>query len=412
MLSKALAKRLITSFSLAALIQVGGLLLLEMPQGNSISPSSCAEAKVGRKGKYTESPAEDNYKIGLAKMKAEDLDSAIDAFLQATYFARNGYYPDAYYWLGVCYMDKQEDKKAVEALEKCVAQSVEEPTDAFLALAEIHLRNKRFDECETAVRSIKKYDRKTTQKIQYVYGLLEDKKADCVEMPQVNSFKGKGYEKANEFARNASRQQMENQRKYHLASSEGHFRNALGEKPWTWTKAWLLYAEAKMKQQKWQEALRELNALLNSDSIGNQLRMPSSRMHKDIGFCRLAIGDHQGAIDNWHRALDYNKNDPEVWLQLGMLLEAEKHYSSAITDYKEFVRLLDGSNDIRVAQVRDRILRIEHMLNPNETTPKRPKPSGYMRYQLDGLMQGENQRAGEQRRQQQQEQQQQGESNF
>jgi len=386
-----------------------------LPVSSSALVATIAEAKVGRRGKFTEQPSEENYKSGLAKMKAEDLDGAIDAFLQATYFARNGYYPDAYYWLGVCYMDKREDNKALEALNKCLQQSVEENVDCLIAIAEIHLRNKRWDECEAAVRSIKQYDRKTTQKIQFIYGLMEDKRADSVEAKESTSGfpKGPGWgDKAKEFAQKQSVQAMENERKYHLAKAEGHFLNALGQRPWTWTKAWLYYAESKMKQQKFQEALRELNALLNSNSIGNQLRMPSARMHKDIGFCRLAIGDHQGAIDNWHRALDYNKNDPEPWLQLGMLLESEKHFSSAIKDYKEFLRLLEGSNDPRVSQVRDRVLRIEHMLNPNETAPQRAKPSGYMRYQLDGIMQGENQQQDAQRRQQQQQQQQKGESGF
>lgn len=383
-------------------VQIGSAGLL--PEQNS---GLVAEAKMGRKGKYTESPSEQHFAEGKARLKAEDLDGAIDSFLQATYFARNGYYPDAYYWLGVAYMDKKEDKKAVEAFEKNVAQSVEEPTDTFLALAEIHLRNKRWDECTAAVRSIKKYDRKTTQKIQYIYGLMEDKKGESVEYKEPNYMKGKAYEKGNEFMKTQSIQQMEGQRRQHFAASEQHFQQALGEKPWSWTHVWVLYCEAKMKQQKWQEALRELNALLKSDGIGNQVRMPLSRVHKDIGFCQLAIGNHQGALDNWRTALDYDKNDAEVWLQIGMLLEAEKHYSSAVSYYKEFARLREGTDDKRLQQVRDRLTKIEHMLNPNETVPTVAKPSPYMRQQYDGIQQENAQKVYRRQRQQQQQQEQQ-----
>src|SRR5581483_2744387 len=99
---------------------------------------SIAWAKLGRKGKYTESEPERLYHEGERRLKNDDLDGAIDAFLQATYFARNGYYPEAYYWLGIAYMGKgNQDNKAIEALEKAVAQAVEEDTEALIAIAEI-----------------------------------------------------------------------------------------------------------------------------------------------------------------------------------------------------------------------------------------------------------------------------------
>jgi tetratricopeptide (TPR) repeat protein len=348
------------------------------PQSNGIDLllpglSQTAYAKLGRKGKYTEVPAETHYKSGLAKMKAEDIDGAIDAFLQATYFARNGYYPEAYYWLGICYMDKHEDKKAVEALEKHLAQAIEEPEEALIALAEIHLRNERYEECDKALRSIRKYDIKTRCKVQYIYGLMSDRKGE-------------------------------------YAQAESHYKTALGDRPWKWAKVWVLYCEAKMKQKKWQESLRELDALLKSE--WPLKGMPMDRIHKDIGVCRLAIGDHQGALDNWHRALDYNRSDAEVWLQLGMLLEAEHHYSSALKNYREFLRLMEGVQDPRVQQVRDRLTKIEHMLRPNETMPTHASPSQYMRNQTGELRENEYALQDQQRRQQMQQMQRSGESGF
>ncbi|HMO21684.1 MAG TPA: tetratricopeptide repeat protein, partial [Candidatus Melainabacteria bacterium] len=74
------------------------------------------EAKFGRRGKNTHKPADENYETGLKKMRAEDLDGAIDAFSQAIYFARNGYHPEANYWLGICFMGKGENKKAEDTL--------------------------------------------------------------------------------------------------------------------------------------------------------------------------------------------------------------------------------------------------------------------------------------------------------
>lgn len=401
MVSVISTKRIVPALVVAVVFQTATISIA--PEFNN---SFVAWAKGGRKGKYSEKPAEEHFIRGKQQLKAEDLDGAIDSFLQATYFARNGYYPEAYYWLGVAYMDKlTEDKKAVEAFEKNVQQSVEEPTDTFLALAEIHLRNKRWDECEAALRNIKKYDEKTTQKIEFVYGLMEDKKADSVEYEEPKVMLGKAYEKGNQKNREMAKLNMESKRKNHLISSESHFMRALGQKPWTWTKVWLYYCEAKMKQQKWQDALRELTALQNSKVLGNQIRMPLGRLHKDIGFCRLAIGDHQGALDNWRTALDVDKKDAEVWLQIGMLLEAEKHYSSAATYYKEFARLKEGTDDVRLQQVRDRLTKIDQLLNPNETTPTHAKPSQYMRTQYDGIEQQEGQVKYQRQKKQQQVQQ-------
>ena len=413
-----LKRRMIAGLTLVLFIQTSGLTIFVSSNNDSeISNGFAASAKKGRKGKYTEAPAEEHYASGKAKLKAEDLDGAIDAFLQATYFARNGYYPDAYYWLGIAYMDKGgEDNKAVEALEKCVSQSVEEPTDAFLALAEIHLRNKRWDECDKAVKSIKKYDKKTEQKKQYIYGLMEDRKGDEVTEENNDSFRSfqgmKGYDKGREMEKKMSKEAAEGERKMHYFAAEMHFLQALGDKPWSWTHVWLLYCEEKMKLQKWAEALRELNALKNTTSAGNVIRTPLSRLHKDIGLCELALGNHQGAMDDWRLALDYNKDDYEVHLQIGMLLESERHYSSAVKYYKEFLRLREGTKDARVQQVRDRITRIEQMLNPNEAAPQRPKPSPYMREETNKYNIRQDGVTDQRRRQLKMQQQREGDSGF
>src|SRR5262249_23924817 len=147
---------------------------------------------------------------------------------------------------------------------------IEEPTDAFLALAEIHLRNKRWDDCEQCVQRIKKYDKKTSQKVQYIYGLMEDKKAEDVTLGDAGEhFKklGSSYDKAADFFKKKSVEAMESEKRMHWSMAESHFEQALGEHPWTWTKVWVLLIEEKMKLGKWQDALKEANFLLNSDKI-------------------------------------------------------------------------------------------------------------------------------------------------
>ncbi len=373
-------RRLILPIVVALAVQ--SLILTELPR---FSTSSVAHAKLGRKGKYTESPSETHYNEGRAKYNSDDMDGAIDAFLQSIYFARNGYAPNAHYWLGMAYMAKGEDKKAVESLELCVSQSESQPIDALLALAELHLRNERWEECRGALDSINNPDMKTRQKIHFVNALMYEKKAELSK--------------------------DESERASCLSVAETHFEQALGQKPWKWVKCWLMLCECKMKQKKWQDSIQELKALLNTEYPG-WTKFPLERIHKDIGLCRLAIGDHQGALDNWHRALDYDKRDAEVWLQIGMLLEAERHYASAAKNYKEFLRLMEDKKDDRIAHVRDRLTKIEHMLAPNETNPQRPGPSQYMQMQTGERMKTEYDLGDLQRRQDQQEQQRKGDSGF
>lgn len=331
-------------------------------------------AKFGRRGKNTRSSADKYFDIGLKKMRDDDIEGAIDSFSQALYFARNGYYPKANYWLGVCYLNKGDYKKAESTLQRAAEQSVEPMPEAWLAIAEIRIRTKQNymsvrDALNNARRAKADY-----HTVSYMYGLHSD---------------------------------MEG--KYMIAMN--HFRQALGEKPWKWTKCWMKYAECKMKLKKWAEAIREFNAILTTDEpIKDE---PLGRIHHDIGVCKYHLGDHQGAIDHYMRSLDYDKSNREVWLLLGMLYEEEKHYSSAIKDYKEFIRLSPtGSRDPRIQQAKDRVTQIEHMLSPNETVPQPAKPSPYMRRQLNETMQQQYQERQNMQRQQQEQIRSSGDSGF
>lgn len=300
-----------------------------------------ALAKYGRKGKNTATPAEAHFYEGTARMRARDFDGAIDSFLQAVYFARNGFYPEAHYWLGICYKEKNKDDKAIASLKVATQTSVEPLPDAFMAMAEIHLRNERFEEAEEAIGGARMAGA-PYEKQYYLEGLIAENKKE-------------------------------------FQTAEAYFVSALGEKPWKWTSAWMHLAECKMKQKKWLEALREFNDLLKTDQpLKNE---PLDRIYSDMGVCCLAIGDHQGALDNWHRSLDYDPTNQETHMHLGMMLESEKHFSSAIKEYKEAIKYLAERkpNDSRIQQLRNRIIKLEQMIKPSEVAPRGAKPSPYMR---------------------------------
>ncbi len=70
-------------------------------------PCSPALAKKGIT-ENTSGPAMKNYKVGLKCNEKKDYDGAIDAELQAIYYSRNGYFPDAYYQLGLAYQSKED----------------------------------------------------------------------------------------------------------------------------------------------------------------------------------------------------------------------------------------------------------------------------------------------------------------
>ena len=152
------------------------------------------------------------------------------------------------------------------------------------------------------------------------------------------------------------------------------------------------YAEAKMKSKKFADAIKEFMAIEKSMLLLKGLK--KDRLYQDVGICRMAIGDHQGAVDNWRNALEANEENSEVWLQMGLLLDSEKHYSAAAKHYRQFLRYM-AEGDPRAQSLRDRVTAIEQATKPNEALPLKVAPSQYMRNEL-------NEREEAQFRQQQQ----------
>ncbi len=292
-------------------------------------PKSPALARVRSSGKNTVEPSKENLDLGLKKYKENDLDGAIDAFLQSIYFNRSSYNPQAYYWLGICYQEKKLDAKAIEALKKCVEQTIKPMPEARIHLAELYLRNNRLGEAEfEANKALIDYQGPGPQ-AHNILGLIAEKRDE-------------------------------------LPYAQDQFRDALGDPPWRYTEAWMNLAENMIKQKQWGAAITQLRNMLNHPKPLKG--MDHQRIYLDIGICLLAKGDHQGALDNWHEVLNYNPDNSAAHLQLALLLDSERHLGSAIKEYKEYIRL--SPDNTEVAKIKNRVLILEQTLRarPSESS--------------------------------------------
>jgi len=287
-------------------------------------------------GKSTVEPSAENLAEGLKRFKAGDYTGAIDAFLQSIYFARNGYCPQGYFWLGQSYYEQGgQDPKGIEALKKCLQQSLTVEPEAHFVLARLYLRTNQLDYANAEA------------------GLCLSQSTSKGELAKAYNLLGKVAEARGNFQE---------------ASSE--YLNALGDHPWRYTDAWLNYAEVLMKEKSFEAAFAQLSSLLNSP-VGLK-NVPYERVYTDIGLCMFVKGNHQGALDNWRKVLEYNPNNATVHLQIAMLLDSERHLSSAITEYKEYIRLAPDEQSAQKAK--DRVALLEQQLKPVPLPEKPPPP--------------------------------------
>ncbi|CAN5167102.1 hypothetical protein BH10CYA1_BH10CYA1_61520 [soil metagenome] len=313
------------------------LLLLSLSLSVSTTVHVPCVAKV--KAANTEDPMLKNFDIGMDYIKKGDWDGAVDAFLQSVYFARNNYAPESYHFLAVSYQAKHEDIKAIEAAKKAVEQSTGGAFKSHIVLAELYLRNKRIEEAEAECSEAMSADSHTEECLRghYLYG-------------KVYEAKGSPWQ------------------------AQLQYEYALGDKPWTFTDAWMAYAELMMKQKNWVGAIAQFGDMIKSEKVLKGMDYP--HLYDNLGMCLLAKGDHQGAMTNWHKGLSLNMAEANIHLQLGMMFDAEKHISSAIKEYKEFSRY--SSDQIKVAKAKQRLEMLEQMVAPPEA-PYQVKPSPEMR---------------------------------
>ncbi len=288
-----------------------------------------ALAKVRSSGKNTVEPSKENFALGMSKYKEQDFDGAIDAFLQSIYFNRSSYNPEAYYWLGLCYQEKKLDGKAIEALKKSIEQTIGRCPQTHIHLAQLYLRNNRLDEATAEANKAWMEFQGKAPEAHNILGLIAERRGD-------------------------------------LQGAESQFVEALGDKkPWRYTEAWMNYAEVLIKRKQWGEAIIQLRDMLNNQAPLKGINY--EQVYLDIGICLLAKGDHQGAMDNWHESLNYNPDNAMAHLQLALLLDSERHVSSAIKEYKEYIRL--SPDNTQMAKIKDRVLILEQNLRSAQVQP-------------------------------------------
>jgi tetratricopeptide (TPR) repeat protein len=277
-------------------------------------------------------------------VKKGDWDGAIDAFLQSVYFARNSYAPASYYMLGCSYEAKntpQDDLKAIEAGKKFLEQATKDTAKGNLLLAELYIKTGNLDEAEKqCTDSISEAGLTFNgQRGHYLWGRIYEKRKDYDE-------------------------------------ADDQYQLALGDTPWSYTEAWMAHAELMMHQKDWAGALNQFEGMLRSQKSLKGLDIV--RVFRDSGQCLLSKGNHQGALESWHKALDFNQTDAQTHLDLGMMFDSEIHVQSAIDEYKQYVRY--SPDQYRVQKVKERILMLEQKVHPAEPTYQ-AKPSPYIRRQ-------------------------------
>jgi Tfp pilus assembly protein PilF len=303
----------------------------------SLTPN--AEAKKA-KGASTAEPADENFNKGVARYKEKDFDGAADSFLQATYFARNGYNPEAYFWLGKSYMAKHEDIKALEAFKKHVEQNMSKSPQAHIYMAEILMRNDKDQAANDEAKNA-----------------LKDSEGMC---PEAHNIMGQLCIKNSAFM-----------------DGEWQFLTALGDHPWKYTDAWMNMAEGRLKAKNYIGAYDLLQKLM--DAKGRLDHVDEPRVYYDMGLCKLARGDHQGAMDHFHECLQLDPNFYKSHLELAIMFESEKHYSSAIKEYGDFMQSAPA-NDPKVNLAKERIQMLEQKVSA-AAPPPTVAPSPYMRQQ-------------------------------
>jgi len=309
------------------------------------APGSLALPALASREKNTTDPAIKNYNEGIQRMKKGQIDGAIDSFLQSIDFARNNYNPWAWFFLGECYKlknDRENDTKAVEAFRKHLDQVVGRSPEAHIELGEVYMRMDRDEDART----------------QFNDALIE--------------YMGPGPRAHNALGKLAVKQGD-------LSVAIGHFRDALGDPPWTYTEAWMNMADCYMKLRNFGEAVGQYLEMMKAERL-KLTDADRQRIYLNLGLALLGKGDHEGAMRSWRECLSLNPSNAEAHLDLGMLFDQESHISSAITEYKAFVRLAPA--DPGTQKVKDRIALLEQKLAPAEPVAQE-KPTPYMRRELE-----------------------------
>ena len=136
-------------------------------------------------------------------------------------FARNGYAPEAFYYLGKCYLAKGEYLKAYDSLKKHLSQNVSGDGWGNVAMVETLTALQRYDDAHPYVAfalSGATYESPIYRAAHVAAGKLEDAKGS-------------------------------------FSAACDHYRSSLGDAPWTFFDGWIGFCECLMKMKKWVEAI-------------------------------------------------------------------------------------------------------------------------------------------------------------
>jgi tetratricopeptide (TPR) repeat protein len=310
-----------------------------------------ASASLARShGSATLDPADDNFKQGMAMIRKGNYEGGIDSFKQAVYFSRNQYNPPAYKYLALCYKATRNYGKAVEAFGSYFNQTTERDPDAHIEEAECYMGmgdfNKARKEVETASRD--SVYGAPTARFRYAQGEIDEKLAD------------KSFEKEGSYSQ-----------------AEDFYDEAIQEKP-HYTEAWMGKGRCQVKQKHWNDALRTYRTILEK---GPLLHPNLEELYYNMGTCLVSHGDHQGALDHWHMALEQNPDSYDAHLAIAGILDQEHHFSSALKEYEKAIRCAPKDSP-SVQMLMNRMQWIEQQIKPKEA-PVEIKPSPSMRQQAE-----------------------------
>lgn len=302
-----------------------------------IAGSVFAPPSLARHDKATVEPSELNFSEGMRKMKLKDYAGAGDCFLQAVYFSRNHYNPQAYLYYGLAMKAQRNYAKAIEAIKEHLKQVTEKAPNARVDLAECFMAIGEFEQAREAIntaRSESSYDEKRPL---FAMGELLEKLND-------------------------------------LGYAAESYRAALGQRPWNYTEAWEGLARIYVKRGDYNDAIAEYKQIIDS-TLRN---VNWVEVYYNYGQCLYKRGDHQGAIDHWLYALKEDPDSFDCHLALASIFDEEKHVSSALKEYEHAVRCAPKEYDL--TKMNQRMVFLQSKLQQQEAR-REVKPSPYMREQ-------------------------------
>lgn len=340
-----------TSFNVSKLPLTLVLALSLLVLTGVFSPSQSRE----HSAKATVDPAEDNLKQGLALIRQHNYEGATDSFKQAVYFSRNQYNPPAQKYLALCYKAQRIYPKAIETFQTYFNQVTEPDPESRIEMAECYMALQDWKSARHVMELAgpDSFNSPLTPRYRYAQGELNEKMADAGGLRN-----GEG----------------------NYGEAQNFYEEAIQEKKY-YKDAWMAKARCQLKLGNTNDALRTYREILSEGAMLRPDHQDLEQLYYNMGRCLYSHGDHQGALDHYHLALEQNPDSFDAHLAIATLLDLERHYGSALKEYEAALRC-SRDDDPNSEKIKRRIILIEQGLQPKEA-PVEIKPSPSMRQQAD-----------------------------